>query len=319
MQFLDILTATIWVFLAVGIGYLTRVVGIINDDSEKSIMRLVLVVLYPCFILSRVPGNTSLQDISMVAMAAGAGFILTCVGLLVSYLMGMALKIDQQEGRSTFCVSTALQNYGFIPIPLIEALFADSATETVGILFVHNLGLEIAMWSIGIVLLSGTMKGSLKRLINGPTIAIVAGLFLNFTGIYHYIPGPINELTMELGNCSIPISLVLVGATLAGIVEREKIIFNWSVITGSMLVRFAIMPVIFLGAAWIVRSSKELQTVLIVESAMPTAIFPIVLAKHFGGKPNVAVQIVIVTSIASLILTPALLMLGLMLFSNSSP
>ena len=318
MEFYDILTATIWVFLAVGIGYLTRVVGIITDESEKSIMRLVLIVLYPCFILSRVPGSESLQNTSVVGMALCAGFLLTCAGLVISYWGGAALGIEKEEGRETFCVATALQNYGFIPIPLIEALFGESATETIGVLFVHNLGLEIAMWSIGIIVLSGTMKGSLRRLINGPTIAIGVGLFLNFTGLYRFVPGPCNELLLQLGNCSIPISLILVGATFAGVVEREKIQFNWRVVSGSMVVRFAIMPMIFLFAAWLVRSSKELQTVLIIESAMPTAIFPIVLAKHFGGKPGVAVQIVIVTSIASLILTPVLIMLGLKLFSIAS-
>ncbi|MFK7769860.1 MAG: AEC family transporter [Mariniblastus sp.] len=317
MQFFDILTATIWVFLAVGIGYLTRVLGIINDESEKSIMRLVLIVLYPCFILSRVPSSQSLQNTSIVTMALIAGFALTCIGFFVSFYFGKVLGIDKGKGRETFCVATALQNYGFIPIPLIEALFGESSKETLGVLFVHNLGLEIAMWSIGIIILSGTMKGAFRRLINGPSVAIALGLFLNFTGLHSKIPGPINELMMQLGNCSIPISLILVGATLAGVVEREKISFHWRVVTGAMLVRFAVMPFVFLFAAWLVSASKELQTVLIVESAMPTAIFPIVLAKHFGGKPSVAVQIVIVTSIASLLLTPLLLMLGMQFFDVS--
>ena len=47
---------------------------------------------------------------------------------------------------------------------------------------------------------------------------------------------------------------------------------------------------------------------------MPAAVFPIVIAKHFGGKPAVAVEIVVATTVASLILTPAILTLALWLF-----
>ena len=318
MEFYDILVASFWVFLAVGVGYLTRLFGIMNDASEKSIMQLILMVLYPCFILSRVPGSDSLSRPSVVAMALAAGFCLTCAGLLVSFGTGIGIGISQEQGRSTFCLATALQNYGFIPIPLIESLFPESASETVGVLFVHNLGLEIAMWSIGIVVLSGTMKGALGRLVNGPTISICLGLILNFTGVYRYIPTPCTETMSQLGNCTIPISLLLVGATLAGVVSTERIEIRWKVVFGALFVRFLIMPAIFLLAAWMVSSSRELQTVLVIESAMPTAIFPIVLAKHFGGKPGVAVQIVLASSAASLIITPMLILFGCNLFSMAN-
>ena len=54
--------------------------------------------------------------------------------------------------------------------------------------------------------------------------------------------------------------------------------------------------------------------IMLVESAMPAAVFPIVIAKHFGGKPAVAVEIVIYTTVASLLMTPALLTLAFWLF-----
>ena len=86
---------------------------------------------------------------------------------------------------------------------------------------------------------------------------------------------------------------------------QPKIVF------GSILVRFAIMPFAFIAVAALMTDSQELQRVLVVEAAMPAAIFPIVLAKHYGGKPNIAVQVCLATSLISLILTPAWLLLGL--------
>ena len=155
MNFANILFAAISVFLIVGIGCCTRIFNVLNDESEKSIMKLVVNVLYPCFIISHVPGNQALQQIDIVTSAIAAGFGLTVVALLISKSLGHAMKIDPIDGINTFCVATAIQNYGFIPIPLIKALFGESANETLGVLFVHNLGLELAMWTIAIVLLSG--------------------------------------------------------------------------------------------------------------------------------------------------------------------
>ena len=54
--------------------------------------------------------------------------------------------------------------------------------------------------------------------------------------------------------------------------------------------------------------------VLLVQASMPAAIFPIVIAKHFGGHPSVAVQAMLATSLLSLALTPAILTFGLWLF-----
>ncbi|MCP4478654.1 MAG: AEC family transporter [Planctomycetaceae bacterium] len=311
MNFLEILTHTLPVFLMVGVGYLTRQLGVITEEAEKSIVRLVVNVLYPCFILTKIPGNESLQQLSVVFIALTAGFLLTLSGLFLSRLVGVGFKIEKKDGLNTFSVSTALQNYGFIPIPLIAALFPDVADQTLGVLFVHNLGLELAMWTVCIVLLSGTAKGAIKRLINGPTIAIIAGLLLNFTDFHHWIPSVAQKAILDLGNCTIPISLVLVGATLASVISSHKLQLQPKVIFGSLLVRFAIMPLAFIGVAALLTGSQELQRVLVVEAAMPAAIFPIVLAKHYGGKPNVAVQVCLATSLVSLALTPAWLLLGL--------
>ena len=310
MNFLPILAEVIPFFLMIGLGCITRVGGILNSDSEKSVLNLVLCVLYPCFVLWKVPSNESLS-VSVVALSIGVGFSLTAIAFLVAWLTGRFAKVSQQNARGTFAVSAGLQNYGFIPIPLVIALFGD---EALGVLFVHNLGVEIAMWTVGLMILSGNAKGSWKRLINGPTIAITIALFLNFTGLHTWVPGVANKAIAQLGNCTIPVSLILVGSTLAGVVQSEKWETKWNVIWGAMGVRFAIMPLIFLGAAVAVSFSPNLQRVLIVEAAMPAAVFPVVLAKHFGGKPGVATQIVIATSLASLILTPTILSLALMLF-----
>ena len=313
MNFFDILVTTIPVFAIVAVGCVTRAIGLVTDDSEKSIMRLVVNVLYPCFILSKVFDNQSLQQWSVVGLSLIIGFVLMITGLAISYGAGRAFKLQQKDDLNTFCLSTAIQNYGFMPIPLIVALFENS-DATLGVMFIHNLGLELAMWSVGIVVLSGTFAGATKRLINGPTIAIIFGLAVNYSGASQLIPGFATETIIQLGNCAIPIALLLVGATLVGVLQREKWVTDWKVVTGAVTVRFVIMPILFLTVASLVSFAPELSKVLIIQSAMPAGIFPIVLAKHFGGKPQVAVQVSIATSVVCLLMTPLLLTYALKWF-----
>lgn len=322
MNIMPILLAILPVFLMIGLGCLTQLTGILNSESEKGITNLVLWILYPCLVLSKVPGNESLQSGTVVFSALAAGFLITVLAFAIAWAVGGLIKIEDAGARSTFCVSAALQNYGFIPIPLILALFESVeaasgnslADETLGVLFVHNLGLEIAMWTIGLALLSGKSKGALKKLVNGPTIAIGTAMILNFTGSFRSIPTVITEPMKELGNCSIPVSLILVGAALAGVVRSEKWSTKWNIVSAALVTRFAVMPLVILIVAKLVSFSPTLQRVLIVQAAMPAAVFPIVLAKHYDGKPGVAVQIVIATSLVSLLLTPALLALAFRYF-----
>lgn len=324
-----ILTAIVWVFLIIGVGAACRVAKVITETSEKSIMQLVLLVLYPCFILSKIPGNESLQRFSNVAISLGCGAGLTLVGLGVAYFLGRLLlrpsskrsnekdstgkssTLDQAKERGTFSLAAAIQNYGFIPIPLLEALFPDVAKEAIGVLFVHNLGLELVLWTVGIIVVSGSSTGAWKRLINGPSVAIIAGLVLNSTGASTWIPSPVGTAMEQLGNCTVPVSLLLVGVSMAGVLMNEKWKWNWRIVAGALATRFVVMPVVILTTAYFVSSFPALSLVLILESAMPSAVIPIVISKHFGGRPAIAVQVFLVTSAFGIIGTPLLLALGI--------
>ena len=317
MNFGDIFLATLPVFLILGLGFVIRVTSVIDDNAERRVVSLILNLLYPCFILSKIPGNESLQEPGLVMLAFGIGFGLMATGMLVAFGLAWCFRIDARQGLKTFCLATSIQNYGFIPIPLIEAIYPDVRDETLGVLFVHNLGLETALWTIGLFVLSGSIRGAWKRLINGPTIGIAVGLLLNFSGYSDRLPEFAVNAIGQLGNCAIPISLLVVGATICSVIQKEKLRFNWRIISAATLARFLIMPIIFMSLATMITSSPELRRVLLVEAAMPSAVFPIVLAKHYGGQPAVATQVVLSTTALSVVLTPAILTFALFYFGTS--
>jgi predicted permease len=71
------------------------------------------------------------------------------------------------------------------------------------------------------------------------------------------------------------------------------------------------MPLLMLAVARYIPASPEMKQVLIVQAAMPAAVFPIVLARRYGGDPITAIRIVIGTSLVGFITIPLWLRLGM--------
>jgi predicted permease len=49
----------------------------------------------------------------------------------------------------------------------------------------------------------------------------------------------------------------------------------------------------------------------VIEAAMPAGILPIVIARHYGGQPLTAVQVVVATTVVGLLVIPLWLRVGL--------
>jgi predicted permease len=57
--------------------------------------------------------------------------------------------------------------------------------------------------------------------------------------------------------------------------------------------------------------APELRQVIMVQAAMPAAVVPVILARHYGGDPATALRIVLITSALGLITIPLWLKFGL--------
>ncbi len=306
-----ILQAVIPVYLLAGVGLSLRAFKVVTPEMEKGMLKLVIHCLYPCLILDKMLGNDLVRQADVLAWGIGLGFGLIIVGMLVAWLAGLVVGLKPGNGRRTFCLAAGVQNYGYMAVPILAALFVvDGDDRVLGVLFLHSLGVEIAIWVIGIMLMTGSVFGNPRLLINGPVVAVILGVLLSSTGGWRYldasgggITGAVIRQTMSwLGACAFPIGLLLIGATMYDLVGKEKL--SAKVTVSSLVVRLVIMPMILLAVARWLPLIPELRQVLVVQAAMPAAVTPIIVARHYGGSPAVAVQTVIATSAVALITMP---------------
>ncbi len=304
------------VFSVILIGAVIRRVNWLTAEADQALIHLVIRVLMPALILDVMVGNPRLQDAANVTLPPLAGLTELAVGLIVALLFARLLgpMMGMRDGRQqrTFAACVACFNYGYIPLPLVEKLF-DHDRGTLGVLFVHNLGVEIGIWTIVLMTIQGGMqRGWYKRLINAPLITILAALILNSLHVQReLVPGFIMQALHMLSVCAVPTALILVGATVADHLAEAKLHAGLKVIGGACVLRLGAIPVLFLLAAMMLPASVELKRVMVVQAAMPSAVFPIVLAKHYGGDTSTAVRVAMGTTLVSLLTMPLWLSGGL--------
>jgi predicted permease len=237
------------------------------------------------------------------------GIITVLVGVAVAWFVSRGLRFQTPAGRRTFALATGLHNYGYIPLPLTLLLFDD---RTASVLFLHNIGVELCLWTVLLFFLTGGQAGrDWRKFINAPLIAILLALVLNFTGTNAWLPASLLNVLHLLGQCAFPLALVLIGATIADHLGELRSGEGWGPVLPGVLLRLALLPVGFLVLAKYLPASVELKRVIVLEAAMPAAVLPIVLARHYGGDPAMALRIVLSTSALSLITTPLWIRFGL--------
>ena len=304
-----VLDAVIPVFGIVAVGLAIRRAGWLTEEADASLLRVNINLLLPALILDSAFGNPALAQAGTLALAPLIGFGTTALGILLAWLCRGLTGLKRPVAQRTFAVSAGMYNYGFVPVPLTMLLFG---TETTGVLFVHNVGVETALWTVGVAVISGTgMGGAWRKILNAPLIAILLALALNGLGAAPHLPRPLLIGLHWLGQCAVPMSVLVSGAIVADHLHEFHSAHGWRVMGVGLLLRLGVLPLFFLLLASALPCSVELKRVIIVQAAMAAALFPIALAKHYGGDPATALRVVVSTSLASLLTIPFWIRFGL--------
>jgi predicted permease len=285
-EYLPLLLAVTPVFLTIVAGWGIRRVGWLSETADASLLRVVLNLLFPCLILDTLLGNRALDQAGNLLLAPAAGFATVALGYAISYLAAPVFGVREPRQRRTFAFTAGIYNYGYIPLPLIQKFFDHSDQRTSAVLFTHNIGVEIALWTVGVLLVSGASpRRALGRLFNAPVLTILLAVGLHFAGARGWLPGFVLETVHRLGAAAIPL--------------------------GGCVLRLGLLPLLMLALARWLPGPIELRQVILVQAAMPCAVMPVILSKHYGGDPATALRLVLATSALALLTMPFWLQLGL--------
>jgi len=309
-QTTTILNAVVPVFGVMGLGVLIRRLNWLTEEADKSLMRVCVNVLLPCLILDKSLGNPALSQASNLLLAPLIGYLLVALGIWIAWLAQPLHGLREPAERRTFAVTVGMHNYGYVPLPLALLLFDQ---KTAGVLFLHIIGVEMAMWTLGVMVLSGGAARDWRKLLNAPLFAIIFAIIINALGWDAHEPQVVSTSIHWLGGCAIPLALILIGAIMADHIGDFHSAHGWRVMGVGVLLRVGLLPLAFLLVAKFIPMTTEHQRVLVLEAAMPTAVFPVVLSKLYKGDPATAMRAVLSTAVISLVTIPLWIKFGMKL------
>lgn len=308
-QFFFLLQIVAPIFVVMAAGFAMRKAGVLTAEADRSLTRVVVVLLAPSLAFDVIIGNEALSNPKNWLLPPLLGFGTVALGVAASRLAARMFEIPDGPRRRTFIYTTSLQNYGYIPIPLCAALFD---RETAGVLFALFVGVEMAFWSIALWQLNGGARdGGWRQAVSPAMVAIPCALVLNSLGAAQWIPTAIDTTFHLLGVCAVPMALLLSGALIADHLKRDALRHGARTICVSTLVRIVAVPLLIMIFARYAPMDRTLRAVLVLQAAMPAAIFPIVVTKAHEGDVPTALQVVIGTSLIGLVTIPLWLSFGM--------
>jgi predicted permease len=130
----------------------------------------------------------------------------------------------------------------FLPYPVAALFFGNDLVVKI-ILF--NLGVEVAIWTVGILLLTSS-RLKLNKILNPPAISVLVAISLQMVGGKALLPQYAWEVLSMIGNCSIPMALMIIGASFYDLFKGFRPSSAYRVEMGAFLTRGLLVPTLFI-------------------------------------------------------------------------
>jgi hypothetical protein len=295
------------IFLLAALGYFLIKKNILGPEGLSALSRLVIEVTLPLMIFCQLIKNFSFNLYSNWWIFPLISIAITIVGLIVgAVFLGL---IRGPQHKLQFLSLIAFQNSGYLALALVAALLpADKLDSMFTYIFLFLFGFNLVMWSLGVYILSFTRakKFELGSLFSPPVIATLVSLILIFFGLNKFIPqGALKPLRM-VGDCTLPLAMLIVGGNLASIHLGQ---IDKKAMSLMILAKLIILPAFGL---WLVIKFKfpELVGLLIImQLAVPSATSLSLIITHYKKEDLLISQGIFLSHIVSLVTLPLFLSL----------
>ena len=309
----EIIFSILEIFTIFAIGFLAKRFNYLNEDELNRFSKFIVDILFPFLIFTTISQHFTFEKLRFIWPLPLVGFGMIAIGAICGIFLKKAISNQKPDLQKTFHHFCAVNNFGFLPIIIINNLWGQ---EMVANLFLLNAGSNLAYWTIGVGLLGeSNLKSKLKKLITPSFIAVIIAIIFAFTGLQPKIPHFAWSAFTTVGNASVPCMLIIVGASLYPLPKISKK-FELSYLLACRLV---FIPLIYIVLIYFIPFDIETRKLSLILSLMPAALTSAVLTRIYGGDTEFAVQAVIFSTILSIITIPAWIYLLINFYPTTQP
>ncbi|MDY7004971.1 MAG: AEC family transporter [Cyanobacteriota bacterium] len=264
--------------------------------DETTLSRLALYVLFPALLTDIMYRTTiSIEEAIEMFVAFGLTYILLC---LIAWGIGWKLGFSVPVQKS-LVATTALPNAGNMGLSVTLFALGEAGLER-AVIYLISFNL-IVLGTMPAILRGGGVWSSIIFTLKLPIIwGMILGLILNSFDIQ--LPLKLDDGLHLLREAAIPISLLLMGIQIANNRFKPS---NYEV--GASLMRLLGGAIVaYLVAKLMSLEMLDLQ-VLVLESAMPSALVSFIIVNEFGGDATRTSRVVVISTLLSFLTLPLVL------------
>lgn len=306
---LTVLGALVPVFLLVITGNGLKRTLLPSTDIWIGMERLNYYILFPALLIDQL----ARADLKSVPVAGVGGALLIAVLMVTALCFALRPSLrslfatDGPAFTSIFQGATRWQT--FVAITLAANLYGDAGVALASVAMVAMISLLniLCVW----VLAHYAAPRRLSPLAMVGTIAknpliwsCILGIVINVSGLI--VPQPIHAFAASLGQSSIVIGLLAVGAGL----HFEGLGASRGAVTVATLLKLVVMPAVAISLALAFGVRGENLAVVACCASVPTASNGYILARQMGGDAPLMAQIIAVQTILAALTMPVAITLA---------
>lgn len=280
------------ILITTGVGYVWGKSG--AEFPTEFISRIVMNIGTPCLVIG-VMAKVEVKPEVMGDVALGTALIMLAMGL-IGWVWLSALKLPV----ATYLPPLIFPNNGNMGLPL--CLFAFGQTG-LALALGSFMVMMVFTFTFGLFLMAeGSWRSRFTSVAKQPVIyamAIAVGLLVTHTSLPRWLSNTVDLI----GGIAIPLMTIALGVSLAGLKIRflkRSFAFSLARIFGGLLLGYLV--------CWAMGLEGVSKSVVLLQSAMPIAVFNYLLALRYNRQPEEVAGMVLVSTLIAFAGLPLLLM-----------
>lgn len=313
-------------------GYALKKLKMLGDGATLTLSNILLYVCQPAlavkaFCVFSDKDWQTVRGLDRLDILADFGVVAAISVMSILLMYGLCrlifLKPKNKKVADVYSFIAIFSNCGFLGVPFIE-MFTDGNPVAVMYIMVFNVTFNFLCWTLGVVLVTGSLKNiRLKKLVCNPAIiSSLVALILFFVPEINFfmLSGlePLRIFPQYLSYMTAPLSMIIVGIRIVG--ETPKALFGRKgvylagglrLIAAPLLTLALALPFYFIlpsanAAAEGVREYVFLAPVIAM--TMSPAASVVAMAESFDGDKQTATSSFITVTLLSIITIPLMIM-----------
>lgn len=288
-------------FLIIFIGLICYKVNLIDQEVNKKLSNILLMLINPLLIF-----NSYQQEFSKELLN---GLLISFVLAVITHVFAIIISaVFIRKSKKDFGIerfSCIYSNCGFMGIPLVNGIFGGE-----GVLYItaYMTIFNLFIWTHGVIIMVGKQekKAFIKTLISPTLIAIIIGFTLFISQIK--LPSIITGTFEYIADMNTPLAMLIAGVTIAQ--TNLKNIFSKAGIYVVVFIKLLIIPVVLLLIYSMFPISKIVVTTAVLAAACPAAATGTLFALRYNKNALYASEIFAITTLASLATIPCIMALA---------